>query len=212
AARSCIFIVQYGGASHIDSLDLKPDAPEEVRGPFKPLATSVPGIRICEHLPRLARLADRYALIRSMSHGNPGHDGGMHVCMPGHSDPKPDTPYFAAVRARLRPCLANLPSYVWIQNLAGDVQPRFLPGGHLGAAYSPLRVGTDQDSPSSASFRITAFDSPPEVPGERLLTRRNLLRSQGLPLGERAQSMRRFQERAVDIVTGPDARRAFDLN
>ena len=78
--KSCIFIVQYGGCSHIDSLDMKPDAPAELRGPFKPIATSVPGTRICEHLPRLARLADRYCLVRSMTHGNGGHDGGMHVC------------------------------------------------------------------------------------------------------------------------------------
>src|SRR5439155_20987001 len=78
-AKSCIFIVQYGGCSHIDSFDLKPEAPLEVRGPFKPIATNVPGIRVCEHLPRLAQLADCYTIVRSMSHGNPGHDGGMHV-------------------------------------------------------------------------------------------------------------------------------------
>src|SRR6476620_6330874 len=88
--KSCIFIVQYGGASHIDSWDLKPDAPEEVRGPYRPSATNVPGIRVGELLPRLARLADRYCLIRSMSHRNLGHDGGMHVAMTGHSNPAPD--------------------------------------------------------------------------------------------------------------------------
>src|SRR5580693_8626223 len=74
--KSCIFIVQYGGCSQIDSFDLKPDAPAEIRGPFNPIATTVPGMRICEHMPRLARLAHRYCLIRSMTHGNPGHDGG----------------------------------------------------------------------------------------------------------------------------------------
>src|SRR5262245_42515026 len=89
-AKSCIFIVQYGGASHIDSLDLKPDAPDKVRGPYQPIATRVPGIQICEHLPRLANLADRFTIVRSMTHGNGGHDGGMHVCMTGHSNPTPD--------------------------------------------------------------------------------------------------------------------------
>src|SRR5262245_21195733 len=68
--KSCIFIVQYGGCSHIDSFDMKPDLPVESRGPFKPIATSVPGTRICEHLPRLARMANRYCLVRSMTHGN----------------------------------------------------------------------------------------------------------------------------------------------
>src|SRR5438034_2704725 len=79
--KSCIFIVQYGGASHIDSWDLKANAPDEMRGPFRPIPTNVPGIRICELMPRLARIADQYCLVRSMSHQNPGHDGGMHVCM-----------------------------------------------------------------------------------------------------------------------------------
>jgi hypothetical protein len=213
--RSCIFIVQYGGASHIDSFDLKSDAPEAIRGPYRPISTSVPGTRIGELLPRLARLADRYCLVRSMSHGNGGHDGGMHVCMTGHSQPVADTPYYGSVMARLRPATRNIPSYVWLQNLAGDVQPRYLNGGFLGAAYAPLRVGTDLDNPSAGNFRLTAFDSAPDVPTNRLLGRRDLLtavepsaRLASDPAGVRLRS---FQERAVELVTGPEARRAFDL-
>jgi uncharacterized protein (DUF1501 family) len=214
--RSCIFIVQYGGASHIDSWDLKPEAPAEIRGPYKPIATSVPGIRIGELLPRLARLADRYCLIRSMTHGNSGHDGGMHVCMTGHSQPAENTPYFGSVVAKLRPATRNVPSYVWLQNLAGDVQPRYLTAGFLGSAYSPLRVGTDLDNPAAADFRMTALDPPPDVPPPRLLDRQRLLagvepvRSPLLQV-QSAGSLRRFQERAVNLVTGPEARRAFDL-
>jgi hypothetical protein len=126
-ANACIFIVQYGGCSHIDSFDLKPDAPEEIRGPYKPIATNVPGIRIGEHLPRLARLADRFTLVRSMSHGNPGHDGGMHVAMTGHSQPKPETPYYGSVAAKLRPAAANVPSYVWLQNASALIWITRLP-------------------------------------------------------------------------------------
>jgi hypothetical protein len=215
--KSCIFIVQYGGASHIDSWDLKPDAPEEIRGPYKPIPTSVPGVKICALLPRLARLADRYCIVRSMTHQNPGHDGGMHVCMTGHSNPAESTPYYGAVMAKLRPSRANLPSYVWIQNLAGDVQPRYLTGGFLGAAYSPLRIGTDLDNPSAPNFRMTALDPPPDVPAARLLKRERLLgamepaTSPVLRVAS-ASTMRRFQQRAADLVTGPAARRAFDLN
>jgi hypothetical protein len=214
--KSCIFIVQYGGASHIDSLDLKPDAPAEIRGPYKPIATNVPGIRVGELLPRLAKLADRFCLVRSMSHGNGGHDGGMHVCMTGHSRPVESTPYFGAVMAKLRPATRNVPSYVWLQNLAGDVQPRYLTGGFLGAAYSPLRVGTDLDNPSVAGFRVTALDAPKDVPAERVQTRQALLRTLETPAQPLLQtgpagSLRRFQERAVEMVTGPEARRAFDL-
>src|SRR5947209_16570998 len=90
AERSCIFIVQYGGCSHLDTFDPKPGAPEAVRGPYRPIATRVPGVRLGELLPRLAGLADRYCLVRSMTHTDGGHDGGMHVCMTGHSRPAPD--------------------------------------------------------------------------------------------------------------------------
>src|SRR5262249_42776140 len=112
--KSSISTVQYGGASHADSLAPKPDAPEDVRGPYRPIATAVPGLRLGELLPRLARMADRYTIVRSMTHRNGGHDGGMHVCMTGHSNPTPDTPYFGSVMARLRPARPHLPSYVWL--------------------------------------------------------------------------------------------------
>ncbi len=219
--RSCIFIVQYGGPSHLDSLDLKPDAPAEIRGPYKPIATAAPGMQICELLPRLASIADRYCLIRSMSHGNPGHDGGMHVAMTGYSTPNEQTPYFGSVLAQLiQPSAANIPSYVWLQNLAGDVQPRYLAGGFLGSAYGPLRVGNDEDNPANPDFRMTSFDPPPEVSSERLVSRQSLLTTleatESAPkrfcsnqLGGRFVSP--FQDRAFDLVAGPAARRAFDL-
>jgi hypothetical protein len=205
--KSCIFIVQYGGASHHDSWDLKPDAPDDICGPYRPIATSVPGIQIGELLPKLAGLAHRYTLIRSMTHGNGGHDGGMHICMTGQSAPAVETPYFGSVVAKLRPSTANMPSYVWLQNLAGDVQPRYLTGGFLGAAYSPLRVGTDMDNPAEPGFRVRAFDTPTDVSHERMRQRLELLRR----TERSASSMQMFQERAVDLVTGPEARRAFDL-
>ncbi len=214
-AKACLFIVQYGGASHHDSFDLKPDAPAEIRGPYRPIDTSVPGLRICELLPRLAGMADRFALIRSMTHGNPGHDGGMHVCMTGHSLPAENTPYFGSVVSRLRPSTANVPSYVWLQNLAGDVQPRYLNGGYLGAAHGPLRVGTDLDNPSSSSFRFTAFDPPAGVSQDRLDDRQRLLADLDPVFGAAAPPYRdftRFQEQAVDLVSAPTARRAFDLD
>jgi hypothetical protein len=215
--KSCIFIVQYGGASHIDSWDLKPDAPEDMRGPYRPIATSATGTRVCELFPRLARLADRYCLIRSMTHGDAGHDGGMHVCMTGHSNPVASTPYYGSVLSKLRPATRNVPSYVWLQNLAGDVQPRYLAGGFLGAAHGPLRVGNDLDNPSAPRFRVTVLDPPGDVSSDRIHHRQQLLKTIARSTGPMSQSgpadnMRRFQERAVDLVTGPEARRAFDLD
>ncbi|HMF19197.1 MAG TPA: DUF1501 domain-containing protein, partial [Gemmataceae bacterium] len=189
--------------------DPKPQAPEEIRGPYRPIHTRVPGMHIGEMQPRLANMANRFCLVRSMTHRNSGHDGGMHVAMTGHSNPQATTPYFGSVMAKLKPATRNMPSYVWLQNLAGDVQPRYLTGGFLGAVYSPLRVGTDLDNPSAPNFRFRAFDSAADVPVPRLLGRRDLLASfeQSSPAG----NMRGFQERAVDLISGPQARRAFDL-
>lgn len=213
--RSCIFIVQYGGASHIDSLDLKPDAPAEIRGPYKPISTVVPGVQIGELLPRLAQMADQFTLVRSMTHGDPNHDGGMHVCQTGHSRPTEATPYFGSVLSKLKPATVNVPSYVWLQNLAGDVQPRYLSGGFLGSAFGPLRVATDEDNPSAAGFRMKSFDRPDEVSGQRLASRLGLLN--GIEAGQEltrrpaASAFSQFQTRAFDLVNGPAARQAFDL-
>ncbi len=212
--RSCIFIVQYGGASHLDSLDPKPNAPENIRGPFQPISTRTPGLNVCELLPRLAQQSDRFALIRSMTHGNGGHDGGMHVAMTGHSTPLPETPYFGSVVSHLRPSLRNVPSYVWLQNLAGDVEPRYLRGGFLGMSRSPLRVGTDLENPSKADFRFTAFDPLPGTTADSLLARRQLLQRLDAPGhrdGAGAEAFARFQDKALELVTGDAARRAFDL-
>jgi hypothetical protein len=214
-AKSCIFIVQYGGASHIDSFDLKPNAPAEVRGPYQPIATAVPGTQMCELLPRLAGLSDQFAIIRSMTHGNPGHDGGMHVCMTGHSQPTEATPYFGSVVSKLKPATVNVPGYVWLQNLAGDVQPRYLSGGFLGAEYGPLRVGTDEDNPAAPGFRMRAFDPPSDVSGKRLGSRKDLLNGlnavQPFSRPPLTSAFGDFQSRAFDLVTGSAARQAFDL-
>ena len=179
---SCIFIVQYGGCSQVDSFDPKPDAPAELRGPFKTIPTRVPGTRLCEHLPRLAAMSDRLCIIRSMTHTNPGHDGGMHVAMTGHSQPAENTPYYGSIVAKFMRTTGSVPPYVWIQNLAGDVQPRYLTGGFLGPIYSPLRIGTDLDNPSAPGFRVRAFDPLADVPPPRLLDRQRLLASTGLIL------------------------------
>src|SRR5262249_5027866 len=165
--KSCIFIVQYGGGGPHDTWGLKPHAPAEIRRPYRPIATRVPGLHIRELLPRPARLGDRYTLLPPITPRHRGHDGGMHVAMTGHSQPQVDTPYYGSVVARLRPSTRNVPSYVWLQNLAGDVQPRYLTGGFLGAAYSPLRVGTDLDNPAAPGFRFRAFDPPADPSGDR---------------------------------------------
>ncbi len=214
--KSCIFICQYGGMSHLDTFDLKPDAAAEIKGPYKPIATSVPGVQVGELLPQLARQTHRYCIIRSMSHDNTGHDSGMHCCMTGHSRPKENTPYFGSVVAKLQPARRNVPSYVWLQNLAGDVKPLYLNGGFLGPVCAPLVVGKDDDNASRPTFRMTSFDPPADVSPDRLRHRQQLLAevetAGATPVqAGSARTMRSFQERAVELVTGPAARQAFDL-
>lgn len=217
--RSCIFIVQYGGAPHHDTLDPKPEAPGEIRGLYRPIATSVPGVHVCEKLPQLAQRAHRYCLVRSLSHTNGGHMDGMHVCLSGQSNGSnfDNTPYFGSMMARLRPATRNIPSYVWLQNLAGDVGLRYEGGGSLGAIYAPLRVGKDLDNPSVPDFRFKGFDPVAGMTADKLRSRYALLgkfeSAARRPLHDAGPtSWQQFQARALELVTGPDARRAFDLS
>src|SRR5207244_6684710 len=141
-------------------------------------------------------------LIRSMSHGNSDHDGGTHVCLTGHSRPLENTPCIGSVAARLRPSQANLPSYVWLQNLDADVRPWYLTGGFLGAGHAPLLVGKGADNAAATGFRMNAFDPPADVPRRRMTGRHSLLAAwedesgAASTRGPASESMRRYQERA----------------
>src|SRR5262249_44046374 len=215
SVKSCIFIMQYGGASHIDSWDLKPEAPADIRGPYRPIATRVPGVQIGELMPRLATFADRCCFIRSMTHRNADHGGAVHICLAGSSKPADNAPHFGSIMAKVRPATRNVPPYVWVQNLDSDAGTRYLHGGFLGEGYAPLLVGKRLDNPSAPEFRMTEFDPPRDVTPERVRQRQNLLHgvdnhSPTVALPSPAQ-MRLYQERAVDMVTGPAARQAFDL-
>src|SRR4051794_12366740 len=151
--RSCIFIFQYGGLSQLDSWDPKPDGPSAIRGPYKPIATPVAGFRVGELMPRLARLADRYAVIRSMSHTVGVHDVANRMLLAGQSKPALTSPSFGAIMSKLRPAEAGLPSHVWLQKFGGGASPpdaTYLTGGSLGAAYAPLLIGaTHDDNPAN---------------------------------------------------------------
>jgi hypothetical protein len=214
--QACIFIVQQGGASHIDMWDLKPSAPEGYRGPYKPIATTVPGMRIGELLPRISRQASRCCLIRSMTHAAAGHLDGMHVCLSGQSRPSADAPYLGSIVGKLRPSRSNIPSYVWIQDMEYDAGTYFHTGGALGPLHAPLRVGKGVENFAKPGFRATAFDPAAGLTAARLLRRRELLPTlegsgKPTPAFPEADKLSHFRQRAFDLVTGPEARRAFDL-
>ena len=162
--KSCIFIFQYGGLSQIDSWDPKPDGPSEIRGPYRPIATSVPGFHVGELMPRLARLADRYCVIRSMSHNVPVHDIANRMLLAGQSLPAMNAPSFGTMVSKLRPSGEGVPSQVWLQKFGGGSMPpdsTYLTGGILGMAHAPMLVGVEHDdNPANPDFRVDAFDMP----------------------------------------------------
>ena len=221
ADKSCIFILLCGGPSHVDTWDLKPDAPAEIRGPYKPIATKVPGMRISELHPRLAMLTDQFCLIRSMTH--PGaisnHFDAMHNCLSGVANAPLDAPYIGSVLAKLRPSQRTIASYVWLIKCVGDpvfCAPNIGTGGFLGAPYAPLFVGKAANNPSTPNFQ------PPEellpkadLSPERLANRRQLLDGLNQSAGDGrpgATDWHDVQGRAFELAASSEARRAFEMD
>jgi hypothetical protein len=220
AEKSCIFILMCGGPSHLDTWDLKPQAPAEIRGPYQPIATTVPGMRISELQPRLAGLTRHFSLINSMTHvGNiSNHFDAMHHCLSGQADAPADAPYIGSVLSKVRPSQGSIASYVWLIKCVGDpvfCAPNIGTGGHLGLNHSPMFVGSAANHPAMSGFTAPA-ELLPAVPLARMQQRRRLL--EGLNPAENPGAdnrvMRDWQElrgRAFELASGPDGRRPFEL-
>lgn len=216
--RSAVILVWLrGGMSHLDTFDPKPEAPSEYRGPFAPVATRVPGLRITELTPRLARLADRFTLLRSMAHTGGGHPSGSLQVLCGDPDaqdkPEPRQPDFMSVAHYLRyDGNRRLPNYVGVNPVERYDNFTIAGQGYLGASYAPFSVTGD---PSAAGFRVPNIgleESQRERLGERMrlqerfdVFRRDLERSGVM------NAMDRFQAQALSLLTRPEAAAAFDL-
>lgn len=217
--KSCIVIYQYGGLSQLDSWDLKPDAPQEIRGPYKPIATATPGFQVGELMPRLATLSERYCVIRSMTHKVPVHDVANRMLLAGTATPEVDAPAFGSVVTKLRPAEANVPSYVWLQKFGGGAappEPTYVTGGFLGVGHGPLVVGAGHDdNPATPGFRVKAFDTVDGVSLGRLESRERFLnelnRCREPQASGSANPWRKFQEQAFTLLESAEARRAFDI-
>ncbi len=222
-----IFIVQQGGPSHIDTWDMKPEAPLEIRGPLRSIPTTVPGTQVCELLPRLAARADKYCLLRTLCHTSNDHDAGMHMFLTGRSVPAADAPYLGSIASRLHPATRNFPSYVWIQELEfqGSASARYTSGGHLGPAQAPFLIGRGTENfANRGRFQVSWLSTRPRGSASsgcwpagacsiRLSSGNDLgrLRSQTINAAVR-KPHQNFHERAFDLVSGPAARQAFDLS
>ena len=214
-AKACIFLFLEGGPSTIDMWDLKPDAPVEVRGPYKPIATSVPGTFVGEHLPRCAHVAHKYAILRSHSHDDNGHTTGYHYVMTGYkadfadgtNTRKPNNvlyPSIGSVVSRELGGRGAVPPYVNLPHplTAGGA-------GLLGAAHSPFVLEGD---PVQPDFEVRDLAPVAGVDARRRTLRGKLLAGlDGEPAAGQAAAMGTYYAKAHDLMTSPAARKAFDL-
>ncbi len=223
AEKSCIFVLLCGGPSHVDTWDMKPDAPDTIRGPYQPIATKVPGMRINEMHTELAKYTDQFTLINSMTHpgGISNHFDAMHNLLSGQSAKRvtqgvpDDQPYVGSFVAKYRPSKRNLVSNAWLIKCVGPpvfCAPNIGIGGYLGSAYAPVFVGSADNHPAMDTF------TPPEIYDlanpDRLDERRALLgniESEVLSKVAVGKDWKTLREKAYDAMTRPEGREAFDL-
>ena len=223
-ADACILVFLNGGPSHLDMWDVKPDAPVEIRGEFKAIDTSLPGVQFGEHLPRLARHMHRSALIRSAHHlvGH-AHGAAVYTMLTGHdrgdtteitpTGPK-DYPSIGSVTTLVRPPkgltvpFVSLP-YATAEGVNGPPQAGFF-GGMLGKAHDPLLVLKDPNAPN---FSVPELSLPADVGTDRLQGRRTLLGTMDRQFGKRdVAGADGFRERAFSLLSSPATQRAFQLH
>ena len=224
-AKSVIFLHQFGGVPQQDTFDMKPNAPAELRGEFKPIASSVPGLPVCELLPRMAQVMDSVTVVRSVCHRTTFHNSAAYYSLTGHQ-PQADSvsaaasasdfPAYGSVVSKLAPGRSQVPTFVSLPWMIGDGVFR-APGqfaGYLGKENDPLFL---TKSPNDPSFSVDALTMPIEVPMRRV-TDRLALRS-GLAAHARltdkiaaVRGMDTYQQKALSLMTSSETQRAFDID
>jgi len=228
-ARSCILVYLLGGPPHQDMWDLKPEAPAEIRGPFQPSATNVTGMRICEHLPRLAHHADKMALVRSVTYPNHDHPYMIYYTLTGRESPAPlgantvlppsrrDYPHLGSVVARFKHRDWSVPGYVAIPEVRVRMQAVPVSGGgragFLGPSYDPFAINDDPTLP------LPALEAAPEMTAPRLDSRQTLLAvlegcgpQQRGPRSRATEDHVLFRRNAARLVQSQATRGLFSLD
>ena len=212
--RSVIVIFQAGGPSHLETWDMKPDAPIEYRGEFKSIPTNLPGYRIGEYIPHLARICDRLAILRSVYHDQTEHGQACHTYLTGYrptkNDPGNEFPSCGSIISKtLGPREGGVPAYVaTMQSLpSGNA-------GYLGIAHNPFQTF---GYPTSPSFRVRNLQLPDGVDARRLDDRRAMLRRFDALRREAdstgaLEGMDAFSRQAFDLVSSTKVQKALDLN
>ncbi|MDX1948092.1 MAG: DUF1501 domain-containing protein [Pirellulaceae bacterium] len=224
-AKACILVYCWGGMSHFESWDPKPDAPVEVRGEFQPIATATPGIFLSEHMPRLARQTGKLAIVRSICHDDSAHGRGMYWNLTGHRPPRAgnipplstDWPSLPAMVSKLRAAPKGVPPavrvpYPMVDNntlQAGEY------GGWLGVKYDPIVMRPAKGEPFGGVSRTLGSEVLNLAEGDfgRIAQRKDLLASLDKTAGQPAdfESFRHFHTLATDILLGTAVRNAYDL-
>jgi hypothetical protein len=215
---SCILIWMDGGPSHYETFDPKPDAPAEIRGKFKPIATKVPGIYFSEPMKRLAAIADKITIVRSIRHDQGNHGAGNHYMITGAPPRIPVGcgafvsfhPSMGAVTASERGASGGLPPYFSIPSMSRSGGPNF-----LGAKCAPFVV---PDDPNSASFRVRDVAPPRDITDARVDRRRGLRdrldhfrRYADKAAGDPALALDEYYGQGYELMSSPQAQRAFDI-
>ncbi len=217
-AKSCILIWMDGGPTHFETFDPKPGAPEEYRGEFKAIPTAVPGVHFSEHMTRLAKGLDKFAIIRSIRHDQGNHGAGNHYMMTGAPPRIPVGcgafvsfhPSMGSVVAHEKPPTAGLPAYFSMPSMTRSGGPNF-----LGAKYAPFVVGED---PNGRGFKVRDVALPEGLTGERFEDRagvRNevdtLKRFMDKAAGDPALALDDHYKQAYDLMNSKEAQAAFDI-
>lgn len=223
-AKAVIVVFANGGQSQLETWDPKPDAPKETRGEFEAIATAVPGTFVGEHMPRLAQIADRYTILRTMSHEDLDHGSAFYLSMTGHyhkrrsSNPPPspsDLPSYGSVLERVRPTRRFPQTSIHLN--APALTPTIAApgqfGGILGRDYNPMVVGNVTAEP----VVIPGLMPQKTLPPDRLETRANLLgrlenAHDRFGLSQKADDMNGLYAQAFEMLSTPATRRAFDLS
>ena len=215
---NCILIWMDGGPTHFETFDPKPDAPSEIRGDFQPISTNVPGIQICEHLPKLAAIADKYSIIRSVCHNQGNHGAGNHYMMTGAPPRIPVGcgafvsfhPSLGSVAAYEREAPHGLPGYFTMPSMSRSGGPNF-----LGAKYAPFIINND---PNNKNFRVRDVELPVGLDQQRFTSRRDLRktvdRMSRFEFAESVDPVSAYDDnyaQGYDLVQTPEAQRAFDI-
>ena len=217
--KACIFLMLEGGPSHIDMWDLKPSAPKEIRGPFRPISTNVAGTQIGHILPKCARITDKLTIMRSHSHRDNAHQTGRHWVMTGYPPSFADGqakgmpfnelyPSIGSILARELGPGGAVPPYIEMPNPLGPGGP-----GFYGARFAPFTIETD---PVQPDFRVRDLSVASGIDQERFELRQRLLAGAeklgpGGPPAGKARTLSSYYERAFELVTSPEAKRAFRI-